>query len=161
MLGRTLTLAALAILSLSPVQDRAPSAGRAPGEATLTRSASAYQALELSLLQAVANRSRAELDRILSEDFEVWSAEKAGPLSRQDWETAALVARGREPRIRELTVREFDDLAIVSFLLDDGPVSGSTTTVFVVDIWNQSAKRLRVRYESTPARPVTAARRRE
>jgi len=161
MLGRTLRLAALAISSLSLAQDRAPATRGAPGQATLTRSASTYQALELSLVQAVESRNRVQLARLLSEEFEVWSAERVGPQSRQDWEAAAFAAPPRPSRIRELTVREFGDVAIVSFLLDAGPPGRTSSTIFVVDVWAENTRTLRVRYESTPARPATDDRRRE
>jgi hypothetical protein len=133
----------------------------APGQATLTRSASTYQALELTLLQAVDDRNRVQLGRILSEEFEVWSAERVGPLSRRDWEAASFAAPPGPSRIRELTVREFGDVAVVSFLLDTGPPGRSSSTIFVVDVWAESTRTLRVRYESTPAHPATGDRRRE
>jgi hypothetical protein len=160
--GRSLTLVVLAILSSAFAQDRAPGGRGAPGQPTLTRSASKYQALEVSLIEALGDRSGSKLDRILAGDFEVWSAERSGPTLRQDWQKAAFATRVQPSRIRDLTVREFGEIAVVSFLLEGDPAGrGATPTVFVVDIWTQSTNTLNVRYLSTPAKPAPGQLRRQ
>ena len=162
MLGRSLTLIALAMLSSTLAQDRVPAGRGAPGQATLTRSASKYQALENSLIQALADKSHSALNRMLAADFEVWSAERSGPTSRQDWEKAAFATGIQPSRIRDLTVREFGDVAVVSFLLAGDPASrGTSPIVFFVDVWTQSTNVLNVRYLSTPAKPAADQGRRQ
>jgi hypothetical protein len=162
---RSITLVVLATLSpafTASAQDRAPTGRGAPGQTTLTRSASKYQSLELTLIQALQDRSDSQLNTILSSDFEVWSAETSGPTSRADWQKAAFASRGQPRAIRSLTVREFGDTAVVSFLLQDDSSSGSATrTLFVVDVWTEGTNRLNVRYVSAPAKPAPAERRRE
>jgi hypothetical protein len=143
-------------------QDRAPTGRGAPGQATLTRSASKYQALELTLIQALQSRSDSQLNTILASDFEVWSAEISGPISRADWQKAAFASRGQPTRIRSLAVREFGDTAIVSFLLQGDSSRGSATpTLFIVDVWTGSTSKLNVRYVSVPAKPAPDEGRRE
>jgi hypothetical protein len=159
--GRSLTLVVLAMLSPALAQDRAPAGRGAPGQTTLTRGASKYQALESRLIQALQDRSGSQLDQILGSDFEVWSAERSGPTSRQDWQKAAFAMRVQASRMRDLTVREFGETAIVSFLLQGDPAVIGAPTVFVVDVWTQGTNTLRVRYLSTPAKPAPDERRRE
>jgi hypothetical protein len=54
--------------------------------------------------------------------------------------------------VRDLSVREADDLAIVSFLLDRTPEGrGHGSTWFVVDVWRRSTDRLIARSISRPA----------
>jgi hypothetical protein len=155
---------ALAMLSpalLASAQDRAPTWRGAPGQATLTRSASKYQSLELTLIQALQSRSDSQLNAILASDFEVWSAETSGPTSRADWQKAAFASRGQPRGIRSLTVREFGDTAVVSFLLQEDSSSSVTPTLFIVDVWTESTSKLKVRYVSVPARPAPVEGRKE
>ena len=164
MLGRSLTLVVLAMISpafATSAQDRAPTGRGAPGQATLTRSASKYQTLELTLIQALQSRSDSQLNTILASDFEVWSAETSGPTSRQDWQKAAFASRGQPTRVRSLTVREFGDTAIVSFLLQGNSSRGVAPTLYIVDVWTQSTNTLNVRYVSVPAKPAPAEPRKE
>jgi hypothetical protein len=148
----------LAVLSPAfavSAQDRAPTGRGAPGQTTLTRSASKYQALELTLIQALQSRIDSQLNTILASDFEVWSAETSGPTSRADWQKAAFASRGQPTRMRSLTVREFGDTAIVSFLLQDDSSRGfATPAIFIVDVWTGSTSKLNVRYVSLPAKPA-------
>jgi hypothetical protein len=159
--GRSLTLVVLAMLSPAFAQDRAAAGRGAPGQTTLTRSASKYQDLEIALIRALQDRSDSRLNQILANDFEVWSAERSGPTSRQDWQKAAFATRTQPSRIRDLTVREFGEMAVVSFLLQGGPAGRGVPPLFVVDIWTQSTNTLNVRYLSTPAKAAPDERRRE
>jgi hypothetical protein len=159
MSGRSVVLAALALLVPALLHAQAPAARGAAAPATLTRSASKYQSLEFALIQAAADGDQAQLARLLPDDFEVWSAERTGAVSRQAWLQTA--TRVRDTRIRDLTVREFGDIAVVSFLQTHTSGPGPTSTTFVVDVWSQSAGTLTVRYLSTPARPAPNQGRRE
>jgi hypothetical protein len=56
-----------------------------------------------------------------------------------------------------MAVREFADVAVVSFLLErSGIVNGKAMTpvLFIVDVWRKNDDRLAVRYASAPASPV-------
>ena len=56
--------------------------------------------------------------------------------------------------IRNLNVREFNDIAVVSFLLDSRRIVKRkivTSTRYVVDIWRQSPHQLIARYVSVPS----------
>ena len=64
--------------------------------------------------------------------------------------------------VPNLNVSEFDDIAVVRFLLDSGRiVKGKTvtSTLYVVDVWRQSSHQLLARYVSIPTRtPPTPTR---
>jgi hypothetical protein len=83
-----------------------------------TRSVSRYLALERDT-QALPSR--------LAPDFEYRTAASAEVRDARAWERAQPRST---PRIRDLTVREEGDLAIVSFLADSGG-----RTHFIVDVW--------------------------
>jgi len=112
-------------------------------------------------MDALREKNTSQIDRLLAADFEVWSAERSGPTSRHDWQEAA--ASNPAARIRNLTVREFGETAVVSFLLESGATRRTATSkvLFVIDIWNATAGTLAVRYVSTPAAPAPDDRRHE
>jgi hypothetical protein len=157
--GLAVVLFAASLPVLLSAQGPVPG-GRGGATETLTRSAGKYQDLEMQLIRALEDKSQDALDRILAEDFEVWSAERTEPTSRQDWTRAGFTARVRSSRVRQITVREFGDTAVVSFLLERQlTAAGVTSTLFVVDVWNAAANRLSVRYVSVPRRPAPAQKR--
>jgi hypothetical protein len=159
---RSLTLLVLAMLSLGFVQERAPTGRGAAGQTTLTRSASRYQDLEIRLIQALQDRSDSTLNQLLANDFEEWSAERSGATSKRAWRQAAFAMRVQPSVVRDLTVREFGDTAVVSFLLEAEPTGrDAPATAFVVDIWTRSTNTLQVRYRSIPVKPAPDRRRHE
>ena len=155
-------LVTLAMLSPAHAQDRVPAGRGAPGQAaTLTRSASTYQVLESRVVQALLDKDARALGQLLADDFEVWSAERSGATSRLDWQRAGFAA-AQPARIRDLTVREFGGVAVVSFLLQGTPTARPPSpAVFVVDIWTQATHTLEVRYMSIPMSPAPDQQRRE
>lgn len=88
-----------------------------------TRSAARYLALERELQEAVAAREAAAVQARVSPDFTYRSPVSPDVLEREAW-------LKREPRradaVRDLTVREEEGVAVVSFL------AGRR---FVVDLW--------------------------
>jgi hypothetical protein len=149
-------LVALAVLSPATARSQVPVGPGGAGRAgTLTRAASRYQDLEGSLMQALRDKDDGRLDQLLADDFEELSAERFAAGSRDDWRRAGAAAAVRPFRIHNLTVHEFDQTAVVSYLLARTAGSpASTPTVFIVDIWNSSTGKLQVRYLSTPRRPA-------
>jgi hypothetical protein len=120
-----IVLALLSSLLYSQNQTRA--GGESPGNAagTLTRSASRYHDLETRLLQALQDKNDQEVTQLLSDDFEMWSAEKTGSTSRREWQRGWFESNLSSFRIREITVRELGEIAVVSFLLNRRTTSGS------------------------------------
>ncbi|MFO1340018.1 MAG: nuclear transport factor 2 family protein [Burkholderiaceae bacterium] len=130
-----------------------------------TRSVARYQDLERAVLDALASGDRAALARLLDEGFTVRAATGPDPQARADWLQRAFGAqsaswRHRPWQVRDLAVREVDDLAIVSFLLDPGAPGSRAGALFIVDVWRQSTGTLLSRASSraadappTPSRP--------
>jgi hypothetical protein len=139
-------------------QDKAPTGGRPSGQRTETptRGVIKYKAMERALLQAQQEKQQDKVSGMLTEDFEVWSSEQNEPTPRELWEQNATSSNISWFQIRNMAVRDFGNIAIVSFLLDRrGEVNGKpvTPTVFVVDVWQQPAGKLVVRYQSVPGKP--------
>ena len=129
-------------------------AGARSGGQAATRSVSRYLDQERALIDALARRDTTALGALLAVDFVARSSASADVADSADW----LARELRSPRaglVRDLTVREADDLAVVSFLLDHPGAKGSD---FVVDVWRQSTGRLLSRSSSraanAPARPA-------
>lgn len=147
-----------AALSIA-AQPGPPPGVRGAENAMATRSVSAYLQLERDLQDALVDQNIAELNRLLAADFEVRSADRADATGSDDWRQQEMRANLSKAGVRDLAVREFDDIAIVSFFLDrtrvwkGKPVS---TTWYIVDVWRRSAKKLQVRYTSQPVKPVPA-----
>lgn len=124
---------------------------------TLTRSADRYKGLETALLQAQQDKDQNSASRLLADDFEIWSAEQTDARPRELWVQGWTKTNLTWFRIRNITVREFGDTAIVSFLLDRrGDANGKPVapTTFVVDVWQQQTGKLSVRYISVPGHPT-------
>jgi hypothetical protein len=139
---------ALSIVGLPIAAAAQPSRGAVGGLAT--RSVSHYLDLERGLLNDLARRDRAAVQGRLAEDFASRSPDSDEVHAAEDWLTKEFAAPpGR--LVRDLSVREADDLAIVSFLLDRTPVGRGASTWFVVDVWRRSTDRLIARSISRPA----------
>lgn len=152
-------LALVVLLSVAAVaQDKAPTGGRPSGgrTETPTRGVTKYKAMERALLQAQQEKQQDKMSGLLADDFEVWSSETNEPTPRELWEQNAASANITWFQIRNMAVRDFGNVAIVSFLLDrHGEANGKPVapTVFVVDVWQQQTGKLMVRYQSVPGRP--------
>ena len=94
-----------------------------------TRSVSRYLGLEREVQQALAARDEAALQSRVDEAFEYRTPASDETRDRAAWLHGASRAQAR---IRDLTVREEGELAIVSFLAD----ARQGKTHFVVDVWN-------------------------
>src|SRR5205085_4069974 len=109
-----------------------------------------------SLADAVRQRRRDAALRMLAPDFELRSAESLDAVAATDWLEQEMRAGAAPVLVRDLTVREFGDIAVVAFLLDSPGGSPSLPTLYVVDVWRQADRQLAVRYVSRPARPLPA-----
>ena len=139
-------------------QDQAPSGKSQDGSRIVaaTRTVTKYTALERNLFQGLQENNRAGVETILAEDFESWTAEKIPPTPRGDW-IQTFAGNLKSFRIRNMAVREFADVAVVSFLLErSGIVNGKAMSpvLFIVDVWRKNDNKLAVRYASAPASPA-------
>jgi hypothetical protein len=145
------------LLVLLPLCAQAQS-GLPPGVrgAAAPRNVAAYLDLERALVDALDAGNRDAAARLLADDFEVRSATTGSDaMPATDWLREELRTRAQAGLVREMSVREFEDIAIVTFLLDRRDVrsgKGAVTTLYVVDVWRQSSHRLLVRYVSRPSR---------
>jgi hypothetical protein len=152
-------LVLIVLLAVAAVgQDKAPTGGRPSGgrTETPTRGVVKYKAMERALLQAQQEKQQDKVSGMLADDFEVWSSEQSDPTPRELWEQNAASSNISWFQIRNMAVRDFGNIAIVSFLLDrHGEANGKpvTPTVFIVDVWQQPAGKLAVRYQSVPGKP--------
>jgi hypothetical protein len=146
----------LPLLSVDALtQPQLPPSARGPGSGLATRSVSAYLVLERGLLEALKDGNRDAVLRMLSEKFTISSAAEIDEISAADWLQQELNSPIKTAGVRNLNVREFDDVAVVNFLLDRGrSVKGKTvtSTLYVVDVWRQSSHQLLARYVSMPSR---------
>jgi hypothetical protein len=150
----------LAIVLLLPLllgsalsQPQLPLGGRGPGSGLATRSVSAYLALERGLLEALKDGNRDAVLRMLDEQFAVSSPIKIDETSSADWLQQESDSSFTTSGVRNLNVREFDDVAVVNFLLDRRRVvkgKSVATTFYVIDVWRQSSHQLLTRYISMP-----------
>ena len=156
---KKMVLALLMVGVAAWAQDVRPTGGRPAGGRveSPTRGVVKYKALEQALLQAEQDkRPEAAADHV-TEDFEIWSAEKNEPTPRELWEQNLKSSNVSWFQIRNMAVRDFGSVAVVSFLLDRrGEVGGKPVkpTVYVVDVWQQPAGKLAVRYISAPGKPA-------
>ena len=138
-------------------QERLPPGVRGPESTMATRSVSKYLQLERDLQDAVRDKNADAVKRTLAADFEVHSSDKADATSMDAWLQAEMRDKITNVGVRDMTVRDFDDIAVVSFFLDRKQTTKGkpvTSTSYVVDIWRQSASQLQVRYVSKPVKPV-------
>ncbi|HEX9391687.1 MAG TPA: nuclear transport factor 2 family protein [Usitatibacteraceae bacterium] len=143
-------------------QERLPPGVRGGDSAMATRSVSKYLQLERDLQDAIRDKNADTVKRLLAADFEVHGGEGINAASLDDWLQRELRATIKSAGVRDMNVREFDDIAVVSFFLDRGQtVKGriASSTSYVVDVWRQSAGQLQVRYITRPAKPAPAPKR--
>lgn len=142
---RAFALALLAVMAAPALwaQPASPPGVRGMTGGMATRSVSRYLGLERQLLEATLQRDRASVMALLADDFELRSAAQADVLSADEWMQRERQAATREGLVRDLSVREIDDIAVVSFLLDRGTSARpAAATLFVVDVWRASTGKL-------------------
>ncbi len=137
-------------------QDRLPPGVRGPEGAMATRSVSKYLQLERDLQDAIRERRVEDIKRQLAADFEIHRGDSIDAKPMEDWLKRELAANIRSAGVRDMHVRELDDLAVVNFFLDRRQtVKGKTlrSSFHVVDIWRQSNGQLLARYITQPLKP--------
>jgi hypothetical protein len=146
-----LTLAASAQSRLPPGVDGHRGA---PG-AMATRSVSHYLDLERALADALHARRRDAAQQMLAPDFEARSADSLDAVPAADWLTEQL-RQAPAMQVRDLAVREFGDVAVVSFWADIASPGARRSPLYVIDVWQQPQARLAARYVSQPVHALPA-----
>ena len=119
-----------------------------------TRSVSKYLGLERALQEGLINRNRETVRALLADDFELRTAASPDVIVADDWLRRELASAGHDRIVRDLAVRELDDIVVVSFLLEPAqarPRARAVGTMFVIDVWRQSSSKLMSRYIEQPA----------
>lgn len=128
---RSRLLVTLALLVAMGATSAQP-AGAMHGMAT--RSVSHFLARERTLSESLDRQDRAAASAMLAEGFTARSASGVELVDADRWLDEEAKHRTRERFVRELSVQEAGDIAIVSFLLDES-AGRRTATRFVVDVW--------------------------
>jgi hypothetical protein len=124
-------LAALATACLA--QDRPASQTGHFRVMTATRLVAVFSDLERQWLVALEQKDRAALDQLMSEDFQAWTPEPPGePMPRDEWMPKAAGIKSQAVRLRQMSVRDLGNTALVCFVL-----SQPSGDWFVVDVWTK------------------------
>jgi ketosteroid isomerase-like protein len=112
---------------------------------TRTRLQVLFSDLEDQWLKAIQQKDAPSLDRLLSEDFQVWTPTPPGsPMPREDWQTAAFGRKLRSFEYHQLAVRSASpEIAIASFVLTetfDQAGKSVSEDHFVVDVWAKNGE---------------------
>jgi hypothetical protein len=137
----TAALAAVALAAAAPVF--AQPSGRIP---TVTRLVKIFSQLETRLVDSAHVQDTAVLDTMLAADFEMRIADAPGtPVPRDEWIRLARASGETQPRLSQMAVHDFGDLATVSFA-----EAAAKPPRFIVDVWTRDgdAWKLAVRYQS-------------
>src|ERR1700730_140848 len=98
-----------------------------------------FSELEKQCLKAVQEKNPAALNRVLSDDFQVWTSTPPGnPISRDEWLLGVFGRKLQSFQLRQVAVRAVSpEVAVVSFVLTETYQSATPQTEghFVVDIW--------------------------
>jgi hypothetical protein len=127
---------------------------------TVTRLVKMFTELERGLADKTREKDGTALDALLDPSFEMRDASAPGvPVPRDAWIRDARTSSGEPPRIEQMAVHDFHEVAIVSFR-EVAVTARSTRRAqerFIVDCWKRDgdAWKLAVRYVSdASARPA-------
>ena len=152
-----LALALLASALSASAQSALPPGVRGGPQAMATRSVSQYLDLERALAAALQAHRRSAVEPMLAADFELRSADALDAIGATEWLAAQARPGSPEDRVRDLAVRSFGAVDVVSFWLDRGARGKAPrATLWVVDVWNSAEHTLAARYVSQPARALPA-----
>lgn len=109
---------------------------------TRTRLQVLFSDLETQWLEAVQQGDKAALNRLLSEEFEVWTPAPPGdPIPREDWQAQAFARPPQSFQLGQMAVRAVSaDISVASFRLTETFGSGPEArheAYFVVDVWTK------------------------
>ena len=145
-----LVLLAFAASVVAPtLAQPAPASGRIP---TVTRLVKLFTGLEMDLVAKTHAKDLSALDALLDPSFELRAGNAPGtPVPRDAWIRDVRAAPRSPPRIDQMAVHDFGDVAIVSFR--ETAAAGATpggSARLVVDCWKRdgAAWKLAVRYVS-------------
>jgi hypothetical protein len=113
------------------------------GHQVVTKLQIFFSELETQWLKAAQGKDQAALNRIVSDDFHLWtSAPPGNPIPREEWLAGVFGRRLLSFHLRQVAVRKLSsEIAIVSFVKTETyqqTATPQTEDHFVVDIWINS-----------------------
>ena len=135
-----------ALVAVPALAQPSSSSSRVP---TVTRLVKLFSELEAGLAASGRSKDAAALDRMLDPSFEMRVDTAPGtPIPRDAWIRDLRASSGAAPRIEQMAVHDFGDVAVVSFR--DTASGGAAHPRFIVDCWKRDGDgwRLAVRYAS-------------
>ncbi|HKN33028.1 MAG TPA: nuclear transport factor 2 family protein [Terriglobales bacterium] len=132
------------------------SLGQTPGRIlTTTRLVTLFSQMEADWLKAIHEQDQATLNRLLAEDFQIWTPAPPGePIPREQWLQRAMAEKLDSFRIRQMAARAVNNSAVVvSFVLSETVEQAGkahTSDYFIVDLWQKKDENWQVtdRYSS-------------
>jgi hypothetical protein len=146
-------IALLCTLTAAPAQAQATGRG-----GHVTRTVAAFVELEESLLQALRERQPAAVERLLDDDFiMIVAQDPEAPVAREAWLEAVRKPDAGKWAAGSLTVREYNEIAVASFVLRPQPARAGAAPLFVVDTWRREGEQWRLAVRQVA--PATGPRR--
>jgi hypothetical protein len=146
MSGSIFALVLAALFVMPALAQPSPQTTRVP---TVTRLVKLFSELEAGLVASAHSTDAGVLDRMLDPSFEMRVDSAPGtPIPRDAWMRQLRASTGQPPRIEQMAVHDFGDVAVVSFR--ETASDAALHPRFVVDCWKRDgdAWKLAVRYLS-------------
>ena len=129
-------LLAVLLSSLAHAQQPAPGRQRI---VTTTRLIAVFSNLEHELMTGVQQKNKAAVQKLLSDDFAVWTPQPPGdPTPQEDWLASLKQKQISLFRIRQMAVESLDHASVVSFVLTETTGTGAQARMqnyWIVDLW--------------------------
>jgi hypothetical protein len=98
-----------------------------------------FSELETQWLKAAQDKDPSALNRVVADDFHVWTSAPPGKIPREEWFAGIFGRKVLSSNLRQLTVRNLSpEIAVVSFVKTETyqqTATPQTDDYFVVDIW--------------------------
>ena len=109
------------------------------GHQVVTKLQIFFSELETQWLKAAQEKDPAALNRVVSDDFHLWTSAPPGNIPREDWFAGIFGRKVLSSHLRQLAVRNLSpEIAVVSFVNTETyqqTATPQTEDHFVVDIW--------------------------
>jgi hypothetical protein len=102
----------------------------------VTRLVAIYSNLESRLSGAITRQDKAEIDALVSGEFQVINANPANEqIPRSEWIARSFKERYDQASIQRMAVHDFGAIRVVSFLAKHSQGKNQQNEVMVIDVW--------------------------
>ena len=109
---------------------------------TRTRLVTEFSQLQSQWLDAVRKKDSTTLDKLLADEYQVWTPTRSDPIPRDEWQEQAFRKELKSDRFRDMAVRAVTEtVAVESFLLEEEVLragKASAERYFVVNVWTKT-----------------------